>query len=278
MSDIQAEIDVLQHLDSAGISVARPIESAGGEYIGGVRAPEGERALVLFEYVTGHKPRSGDPAEMRAFGRTLARIHDAGERFQPDHQRFSYDLSLILDEPCRHLEQTLSPRPARWSAFLSIVTWLRTSLRELPLATLRWGMCHGDFQPKNTRVSDDGRITVFDFDHCGAGWHAYDLGIVRLTLPEISWGWFIDGYSEARGLNQTDRDAIPLFAMANRIQSMGFYAAHRDTTLWGSDAMSDTYFDDCLSHLQREQADSICRNASVDVTHRQSPSSSDTRP
>jgi Ser/Thr protein kinase RdoA (MazF antagonist) len=260
-AEVRGELEFLQYLDARGISIACPVQDLEGRYVSLVDAPEGKRALTLFEFVGGHEPSADNQVEMHSLGQTLARIHDTGEAFKPSHPRFAYDSSLILDVPLRTLEPVLACHPENWATLSTTAAWLREALQLIPLGVLQWGMCHGDFQRKNTRVSEHGRLTVFDFDHCGEGWYAYDLAIARLTLPSTSWESFLTGYQSIRSMAASDLAAIPLFVMANRFRAMALYVAHRDSTLWGSDAINNSYFSDTLSHLRRDQEVYLSRAA-----------------
>ena len=187
-------------------------------------------------------------------GRALAQIHIATADFVSPHPRFVIDLPYLLDQPLNVLQPVLAHRPADWTYLRHLADELHLRIQDLPASALMCGVCHGDFQRKNTRISEAGVVTTFDFDHCGLGWHAYDLAVFRPAsldpAQETLWHAFLDGYMAERHLSEVDRAAIPLFVASIRIHTMGFFAAHRYNSLWGSDMMHDRFFDVELAFLR----------------------------
>src|SRR6266545_4573647 len=55
-SEIDYELDVLAHLTAKGVAVAPALPRRDGQRIGVLRAPEGDRYAVLFQYAEGAKP------------------------------------------------------------------------------------------------------------------------------------------------------------------------------------------------------------------------------
>lgn len=256
-ADVQYELDLLTHLDRHGISVATPIARRDGDLLGTLNAPEGLRLSVLFTYADGIEPQESE-IECTRLGQTLARIHAAATTFQSPHPRFPIDLPYLLDRPLRALQPVLVHRSRDWTYLVTLADQLRKRVQGLPIAALSRGVCHGDFQRKNLRSRADGTLTTFDFDHCGPGWHAYDLAVFRPASVEPAqqrvWLAFMKGYTAERHLTHADYVAIPLFVAIIRIHSMGFFAAHRYSSLWGSDMVNDQFFDDELAFLQRWMA------------------------
>jgi Ser/Thr protein kinase RdoA (MazF antagonist) len=69
-------------------------------------------------------------------------------------------------------------------------------------AGLQWGACHGDLFRGNRHATEDGTLTLFDFDECGMGYRAYDLAVYLWTMrrenvPEL-FEPFRRGYCEVR--------------------------------------------------------------------------------
>jgi Ser/Thr protein kinase RdoA (MazF antagonist) len=95
------------------------------------------------------------------------------------------------------------------------------------LAALRQGVCHGDLGGPNIFLDcgPEGRATVIDFDDCGPGWYAYDLGHVFMFLHLFRaeqagplWQTFLEGYRSRRGLEEVEVAAAPAFALARLLQ------------------------------------------------------------
>lgn len=254
LADIRYELALIRHLDRAGVAVATPVARRDGDFIRILNAPEGPRQAILFTYAPGHTP-APDATQGYRYGRTLARLHTAADDFASRHARSPIDLAALLDRPLEAIRPALEGRSAAWASLLTLTEQVRARLRALPLAGLTRGVCHGDFQWKNAHVAGDQTVTIFDFDHCGPGWRAYDLAVFRpATDPEgrdeAIWTAFLKGYTAERRVSDLDLAAVPLFGAAIRVATMGLYAAGRDTTLWGSDAMNDRFFDRELALLR----------------------------
>ena len=74
VADVYYELDLLTHLERAGISVATLIAGANGARLTVLHAPEGPRSAVLFTYVDGTEPQETEP-ECTQMGQALATIH-----------------------------------------------------------------------------------------------------------------------------------------------------------------------------------------------------------
>jgi Ser/Thr protein kinase RdoA (MazF antagonist) len=235
---IRYELDVLNHLAAAGLSVSTPIVPRDGDPLRIVHAPEGRRQLVLFTFARGSEEASSD-AHARLYGRAVAATHDATDGFTSPHARHSIDLDELLEAPLRALRPILAARPKERRHVLRLAGRLREAAAALPLERLETGFCHGDFHGGNACIDGD-TITFFDFDLCGPGWRAYDVAVFRWGLTggwleeakaEARWAAFQEGYAERRRLAPLDLAAIPFFVLVRQLWFMGLWGANgRD---WG---------------------------------------------
>ena len=96
-------------------------------------------------------------------------------------------------------------------------------------ANLDFGFCHGDLHGFNAAF-DGERVTMFDFDCCGAGWRAYDIAVYRWLLEnrkmESNWKPFLDAYQARRPLAQMDVSAVPWFVAARYIWLLGLHTSN----------------------------------------------------
>ncbi|HEY8746100.1 MAG TPA: phosphotransferase, partial [Chloroflexota bacterium] len=258
--DVRYEIDVLRHLERLGVPVAAAIARRDASYLHILPAPEGPRHVVLFSYAPGKDDGGGEDHRLR-YGRAVARIHSATDGFLSRHRRFPIDLNELLDKPLAVIEPLLYRRADDWQYLLALAEKLRRQVTSLPMAELDWGFCHGDFHGGNAHVEGD-TLTFFDFDCCGPGWRAYDIGVhlwssgldYRATMEE-RWRQFLQGYREVRPLNDVDLAATPLFAAIRQIWYMGLHAGnHRD---WGYIRLNDRWFDWCLKFLRDWERDRL---------------------
>ena len=99
-ADVDAETRFLAYLDSVGVLVSAAVPNRTGSLFCEAVMPEGRRPVVLFRHAEGRAPDLDAPEDARAQGVTLARLHDAAERF-PDREagRYRLDLDHLLHRP-----------------------------------------------------------------------------------------------------------------------------------------------------------------------------------
>jgi Ser/Thr protein kinase RdoA (MazF antagonist) len=257
LSEISYEVDLLIHLASRGVHVSLPIPGRDGARIRAVAAPEGLRYLVLFTRAPG-KPLSWvDEDQCVLAGEVAAAIHRATDDFVSEHERFRLDLSYLIDASLSALHPFLAHRSADWR----YVEQLAEKLRERALAAidggLDWGVCHSDLGNQNIYVSDEGLLTVIDFDLAGPGWRAYDFVAAQwLSSYESNshvWQAFLHGYTRVRSLGPADLAAVDVFHGISRLWTVGLDA--RNAPRWGTLPMSDYYLDSYLRSLQEWEQD-----------------------
>jgi Ser/Thr protein kinase RdoA (MazF antagonist) len=250
IEDIHYELDLLTHLYHKGVPVATPIARLNGQRVHLLSAPEGVRPTVLFTYAPGTKPQTTAPY-VRPLGRTIARLHTAADDFVSHAARFPLDLAYFLDRPLQFLQPLLAHHDADWTDLVSIAEAVRARAQQLPLSALEWGACHGDIDWKNVHIADEQTITLFDFDHGGASWRAYDLATFRIRTPEDAiWNDFLQGYQAERPISDLDLAAVPLFVVMIRIYALGFTAAHRENTPWGMAMLNGGFIESELGFLR----------------------------
>ncbi len=177
-------------------------------------------------------------------------MHLALDDFMSAHTRAPLDLAYLLDQPLTALRPWLESRPDDWDFITRLADKIRSSITYLAAERLDWGVCHGDLTLDNVHVTEDNRFIFYDFDSGGPGWRAYDPPGVFQYAGSDRWDAFLRGYTEARRFGSTDLAAVPYFAAANGIWSMGNRA--RNWTAWsGLWLVNDAYLDQQLSTWRR---------------------------
>jgi Ser/Thr protein kinase RdoA (MazF antagonist) len=226
IADIRFELDFIQHLDRKGLAVALPLPGRDGSLVHSLELPEGERSLVLFHAAPG-RPLSEQPAEAQShlLGGLAAQLHEAAADFSSPHPRSPLDLDHLLD--LSPLGAFAAHRGEEMAYLQQLADRVRAELHALPLAALRRGVCHGDLGGSNVLLEAElgGRITLIDFDDCGPGWHAYDLGhlfmfwhLFHRAQAEQLWQTFLAAYRSRTTLDAVEVAAAPAFALARLLQ------------------------------------------------------------
>lgn len=96
-SDINFEIELLNHLISNGVPVSHSVMKKDGGYLTELAAPEGVRFAALFTYAAGGHSDSKENTSL--YGEEVAKMHLALDDFQCSHDRFTIDLDHLLKEP-----------------------------------------------------------------------------------------------------------------------------------------------------------------------------------
>jgi Ser/Thr protein kinase RdoA (MazF antagonist) len=255
------ELDLVDHLASCGAPVAACLRRRDGAWFSQILAIEGMRQVALFRHAPGqythfgatgvHRISPADCAEQ--FGRSVAEVHAAADRYVARAARFQLDLTHLLDQPLDAIARAYAHREPDLEQLRSLAGELRQMLQIDRRADLDWGPCHGDMSSGNSTYWN-GRVIHFDFDCGGPGWRAYDLGVFYWSMRNNGherevWERFLHGYSAHRPASGADLSLVPAFAAIRVIWLMGLWCANAQ--LFGYHKLHDDYFDRELAHVQR---------------------------
>lgn len=229
---IRFELDLLRYLRQRGASVSYPISTQSGESCFSIVTPIAQHFAALFPYADGQAPGGAfSVAESLLLGNTVAQIHAASDDFTSAHTRPCLDLAFLVDASI----ETITPFvDATYLAYLKqLQTRLEQNLPQIPHGQGRYGICIGDVNPTNFHINAQQQITVFDFDQCGFGYRAFEIGkfISAIHLhdkkQELSQA-FVEGYQQVRLLSSDELSAIPYYEMVGVIWVMAITADYAD--------------------------------------------------
>jgi len=249
-SEIRFEIDLLDHIASRGVLVARPIDGANGEVLQFVTGNGRQRQAVLFEYAAGEKPAPPfSPGMYEREGKAVAALHRAGDDFATPYERRTLNLTTLIDEPLA-LVQSLGIDDSTMQAIVEFSRRVRARLEAFIAAGLDWGICHGDLTFDNLHVTGDGDFVWYDFDSGGFGWRAIDVQGWAYGRPERHdrWQAFLRGYREIRPLGDNDIAAAPFLCAAQEI--WGIQTDLERRVLAQGDEFVHSYMADAAKQLQ----------------------------
>jgi Ser/Thr protein kinase RdoA (MazF antagonist) len=260
---IEAEIDFMRDLIEHDVSVAAPIANADRAYVNDMNAPEGTRYAVLFDAVTGEAPQETNLAHSRAFGRLAGRLHACADRLDKAYDRWQLDERYLIEGPLDQIRPHLQHRPADLQYLYALgEDWIAELHRRLPKTGPEYGMCHGDLHTGNARFDREGRLTLYDFDSCGYGWRAIDIGVYHVTYDWLDlseetrrtkarfWEAFLEGYATERFLSSDELAIAQLCLPIRHLELMGLTMQY-----WASHAgirwITDDYFDQHMAWFRR---------------------------
>jgi Ser/Thr protein kinase RdoA (MazF antagonist) len=235
--DFLYELELLRFVRERGVSVAAPVARRDGGLLGAVQTEAGTRYCALFEFAEGAIRGDLTPEQGWTVGRTLAEFHRAADEFQPsrpEYSRYDMDLRYLLEQPVELVDQfqTEHGRPGT-GRFKDGFSEVRERVRALPRDGGRYGVTHGDPHRGNVAVTEDGGVTLFDFDHGGFGWRGYDLAVCMGSGGPEDREPRIAGYESVRPISGQERDLLPVFRKLNALWDLGDVLAMR--AAWGTD-------------------------------------------
>ena len=107
------------------------------------------------------------------FGLAAGHLHKAMMNFESKHERKIIDINFILCDPFKRLKQYLGD--IHRNKISRIMNKTLLALDKLDNSSLTKGVLHGDLVHWNAHISNNKKISFFDFDFAGPGWLVYDL-------------------------------------------------------------------------------------------------------
>ncbi len=227
---IRGEVDWINHLAQGGASVAKAINSAGGNLVELIPDGQGEHFLATaFRWAAGDsvwKMEGWTERFMLNYGRLVGKMHALTKQYalpNPAWKRPLWDADSMTD--------TTSALPERDPLAMALVSKNLAYLRSLPTPANAFGLIHQDAHTGNLFVDENGRITLFDFDDCVYGHFIYDIAMVlfyAITNHESPvafchqfWPLFWQGYSEENQLDPAWLKEIPSFMKLRELDLYG---------------------------------------------------------
>jgi Ser/Thr protein kinase RdoA (MazF antagonist) len=222
-SDVRFELEFLDYLRQRGTPVAVPLRTRNSELSVEISAPEGLRYASLFTYAPGRIPVGDLNAEQsHKLGETVAKMHLLSENFRSTVHRQHLTLEYLLDESLGVIEPYLRFRSEDLAYLRRLIDQIKDRLSDLPKAFPYWSLCWGDPHSGNVHFTDDGHLTLFDFDQCGYGWRAFDLAkflqvSLRTGMARKVRDAFVEAYQVVHPLTQQELDALQPFTQVAHI-------------------------------------------------------------
>ena len=254
-AEIECELDFIEHLNRQGVAVGPPIRLKNDTRMLSLEAPEGLRHGVLFAYIHGeHLSRTPNIETAARLGSQIATIHSAADSMRAAINRPCIDFDTMVRRPIEAFGEAVSHRAESVAYLDAVSAILEPRICNLDQSKPYHGLVHGDVSASNTKVSPSGAMSFLDFDFCGLGWRVYDVAtyfteVMYWKAPEGNAEAFLKGYQEIRPLRDWELQAIPAFAAARNIFSLGTPSLHINE--WGSASFPDSRIDLVLDCIRR---------------------------
>lgn len=226
LGQIRAEIEWLEAL-AGPLSVPRVIPNTEGHWVTIVQSSAKEQYYARFDYIDGTPIDAPSDQDYFELGETLALLHETSDAIShhavPDWNGFErprYDRQFLVEESLKFL----------WEApFLNAQDKIRCEHLATALSDAydKHSMnenffIHGDAHMGNVLRTGD-NLSLLDFDECGFGHRALDIGVPRLHMisartVEPYWAALLNGY--ARKFTEEEirtGTGLRIFYMAGKI-------------------------------------------------------------
>lgn len=214
-AEIEFELELLDFLHQQQMSVAYPIRTVDDRLYIEIDAPEGKRYASLFIFAPGAVPVGDlDTEQALKLGETVAKVHQAGLNFQSSADRQPLTVEYLLDNAWQALCPFLEGEDYEYVE--DAIAHIREQLQDFPKTAPYWGICWGDPHSGNAHFTLDNQVTLFDFDQCGHGWRAFEVGKFRQValntgVSRSVRAAFLSGYMRVNPLAEFELAAIPAF-------------------------------------------------------------------
>lgn len=252
--EITEELNLLKLLKENNISVSYPIAGISKNIIQTINAPEGLRFGVLFSYAPGHKILSFGTETHFEIGKLMAQIHKLTKNME--QKRSSYTPDILLNLPLGEIQRFLPDETEEMQFLKATRPLLETELLDADKQQLRKGIVHLDIWFDNLNISENNKITLFDFDFCGNGWLCLDIAYYILQLHSTEkdeteraekMAAFYEGYKTIEKISDEEKRLIPTLGVCLYYFYLGVQCSRFDN--WSNSFLNEVYLKRFISVL-----------------------------
>jgi len=250
--EIAFELQLLGFLREQKTRVSSPVLTNDGHSHFLVDLPGGQRMAALFDFADGHPPeRENLERTSRLLGSAVADVHLASTGFNVETCRPVLDTPYLLDRSVERIAPWLDTEQMQY------ITTLQKKIHEgIPTIAHEngaFGPCTGDVNFRNFHINDRDEITLFDFDQCGYGYRAFELGkflscMYPLEEKDRCMDAFLEGYQGKRQLSEVELQAIPYFEIMSIIWVLTIYVDNADWV--GHSLLSEAFWKQRIDRLK----------------------------
>jgi len=251
--EVKFELELLAYLNNKTDLVAELLPTLNNNLQFQVNCPEGIRSAALFRYAEGFAPENAiTPDEAERLGYSIAKVHKITDSFISTYSRQELDIPYLLDGSIKAIKPYLDNNGI---AFLDkLRDKLINKIPKLEKEPGIYGICAGDVNPSNFHIDKKQKITLFDFDQCGYGYRAFEIGKFFSSVRHHKdkqgiMDSFLKGYQSNRQLSNIEQEAIPFFEIISVIWVMSIQVENADRI--GNKYLEKPFWDKRLSDLEK---------------------------
>jgi Ser/Thr protein kinase RdoA (MazF antagonist) len=251
--EIRFELELLVFVTNQTEQVAGPVPTKQGGLSFKIDSPEGVRMATLFRYAQGQAPGNAiNAAQAELLAQAVAKVHTMTDTFTSAYHRQPLDVSYLLDDSVNAINPYLDADGVAY--ICGVRDKLHADMPRLEKGVGVYGICIGDVNPSNFHITEANKLTLFDFDQCGYGYRAFEIGKFFSSIRNhqdvqtIREG-FLKGYQQGRPLSPIELEAIPIFEIVSVIWVWAIHVANVNRI--GYKLMEKTYWDRRLAELEK---------------------------
>ncbi|RZL64491.1 MAG: hypothetical protein EOO93_07120 [Pedobacter sp.] len=252
ISEIEAEVELLNILRSNGNSVSHPLKDRSGKQIQQFDAIEGTRNGILFSWAEGNVIIDLNEDHLITLARDIAKLHQTTVNLKLENQRQQFNFENTLLAPLRTLKPHFREMADEYEYLNALSKKVIDKFSSFNTSNFSYGYCHYDFFPKNFHFDKDSKITFFDFDFAGEGFLVNDLmsflnhfffhqlnNRITKEQAESDFNIFLKAYQEIRMLTDDEILAIPYLGISFHIFFLKFFYDNYDD--WSNTFLTPRY-------------------------------------
>lgn len=226
------ELELLDFLRQQNQPVSYPLRTRQHELTFTFNCVEGERLAALFTYAAGENPgKTLLPEQTEQLGKTVAKLHLAGNDFNSNHQKPALDFDFLVSRSLDLIDPYLNPDQKEH--LKPITDKIKREMSELDKHKANYGICMGDVNLSNFHIDEQDGFTLFDFDQCGFGFRAFEIGkffssLHSLPNKEVLQAAFLTGYEKVSPLSEMEKTVLPYFEIASHLWVMSIRVMNKD--------------------------------------------------
>ncbi|MCF8254470.1 MAG: phosphotransferase [Bacteroidia bacterium] len=260
-TEIEEEIKLLNLLKENGISISYPLCDTEQNYIQTLPAPEGDRFAVLFTFAPGEKQHLISKETHFKIGQLMAKFHQVTQNLKLE--RVHYTPEIIFVDSLKKISEFLKSDTEEMTFMRSVQTELIKEFANADSTQIRRGIVHLDIWFDNLNLSNDGQITLFDFDFCGNGWLCLDIAYYILQLHNIEKyeakdyqpkvDSFMEGYESVLSISKEEKRLIPMLGISLYFFYLGIQCQRYEN--WSNSFLSENYLKRYINGLVKRYCD-----------------------
>lgn len=234
---IDYELSIINKLSEVLLNkttqVALPIRKLDNSFCSEIKAPEGNRYAVLFQFAEGEEYTLNDEDSCFLFGQSAAELHLAMDRITVELPKHDLDINFLIRQSVERIINYIGKDHTQTDFLLEFANKLCEIIERRIELGLDWGICHGDMHGNNNVQFNEGIFTHIDFEWSCKGWRSYDLAQVlisrrrhhQIDQANTLWNAIIKGYRTVRPFSENDEKAVEDFIIVRRLWVMNLDVA-----------------------------------------------------